>query len=199
MNSKIDWWNWVTCSIVQLVEEGGTSEAEVKKIRMKKVGLLKAMQPKWARTIGLWGGVLSAREISTFAGIPLKNVHSYAHTRGLKMQRKGEVNLFQAEIAYKAVELMELTDTPVAKAAKQLGILPPEYLYYGKTMQFFHKKLHAEEDCTLPEFVESNGVDYLQDLWIQWNSLLCYPDLKPNDEEQESILAKLRGDQPATA
>jgi hypothetical protein len=108
----------------ELAEHGMPSEI-ITYERERMTGHLRRIQERWAKTIGMWGGVAGIQEIADRAEVERNPAVEYAKLRGLKWRTKRRV-FTPAQLGVLAMA----TPGSARDAAKVLGILPIEATMY---------------------------------------------------------------------
>jgi hypothetical protein len=98
---------------------GVTSERE------RMTGHVRRVQPRWAKSIGLWGGVADILTIAEHVGVTVEAAREYAKQRGLRWRTKKRAHT-PAQLGVLAMA----TPGTSREAAARLGLLPIECCMY---------------------------------------------------------------------
>lgn len=123
--------------------------------RMRGTGHMRRLSPTWARSLGLWGGVRTMREISVLLDAPVARVHSWARYRRLRTRTR-RFTRTQAQIAVAALA----APGPARDVARTLGVLPVEAALYRGAAE----RLRQEMGVGLREVLTWTPVE-LDEVW----------------------------------
>lgn len=93
--------------------------------RERLTGHVRRIQPRWARSIGYWGGITGLLEIAERVDVGLDTAKNYAKYRGLKW-RTPRRSYTPAQLGVLALA----TPGSSVEAARKLGIMPVEAAMY---------------------------------------------------------------------
>lgn len=108
------WWKWLMASVHDLEAMGFSS-----KERIQHCGHTHAMTPRWARTVGLWGGVATAKQIMQAAGVSRTAYENFKHRHQLQTCGRKQPSLQHdvSLVAYVAVRNLLVGETSPGEAA----------------------------------------------------------------------------------
>lgn len=113
-----------TMTNAELVEHG-IPEDVVTTERERHTGHVRRIQPRWARTIGMWGGIADIQTIAEHVDVDVAAAREYARGRRLKSRTKRRAYT-PAQLAVVAFA----TSGTSRDAATRLGLLPVEACMY---------------------------------------------------------------------
>jgi hypothetical protein len=135
----------------------GVPEDEVTLERERHTGHVRRLQPRWAGTIGMWGGIEPLAEIAHRAKVDFETAHAYAKFRRLKWLTKKRV-FTQSQLG----ALCLATPGSACEVAPKLGLLPLEVCLYRAAISV----LMIEEQVTLKQILERHPAE-LNRAWDQ--------------------------------
>lgn len=146
--------DFVAMTNAQLVKLGVPPELATYE-RTRRSGHVRRIAPRWARTIGWWGGVRSLREIAEHTEASVEQAHAWAMYWGLRTRTKHRVRT-QAQLSVQALA----TPGPAAHVARAMGVLPVECVLYRAAAEIMRVELATPLSTLLTWSPEA-----LEDAW----------------------------------
>jgi hypothetical protein len=172
--SLLDYATRKNAELIQLGVEPSNLSGE----RMRRTGHPRRISPRWAPSIGMWGGVQSMRDIAAACGATFAQTHAWAQYRHLRTRTRARQRS-QALLAIHALA----TPGPARTVASLLGILPVEVCLYRAAAEL----LRVEAQVTLREVL---GWDAVR-LERTWDSLgLCVEHERPSPPSPREQIAR---------
>ncbi len=162
----------VACTNAALVRRGLSRES-VTFERMRSTGHPRRISPQWIRSIGMWGGVASVKDIAEALELPMARVRSWMKFRRLRAKTR-HYERTPAQLA-----VMALATTGAAReVAPRLGVLPVEVTLYRAAAQ----RLRDVYDVTLGAIL-AWPPDKLERAWEDQGPEVAYrePPFSPRD------------------
>ncbi|MGE3632202.1 MAG: hypothetical protein AB7P00_20040 [Sandaracinaceae bacterium] len=163
--------HFATMTNAELVERGVPTDV-VTAERERRTGHVRRIQPRWARTIGLWGGVADLQTIAERVDVEVAAAREDARYRGLRWRTKHR--------AFTAAQLavLSLASTGTSReAAARLGVLPVEACMYRAAAT----ELLVHSQASLPVVLRWSPRD-LERAWQELDLRVAAPE-----REQRSI------------
>lgn len=133
----------------------GVPAALVTYERERRTGHVRRLSPRWSRSIGMWGGTKTKREISDALEIPVSVVHSISMFWKLKARTRRHSRT-QAQLAILSLG----TPGPAREVGPKLGILPIEVVLYRAACE----TIRTEMGVTLKDALGWTP-DELEEVW----------------------------------
>lgn len=112
----------------ELVGHGVPAE-QVTFERERHTGHTRRVQPRWARAIGMWGGIATLLEIAERVDVDVETAHAYAKFRKLRWRTKKRI-FTPSQLG----ALCLATIGTAREVATKLGLLPVEVCVYRAAM-----------------------------------------------------------------
>jgi hypothetical protein len=149
-----DLYDYITRTNADLVR-AGVDPLKINAERLRRTGHSRRISPRWAPSIGMWGGVQSLRDIATSCDASTAQAHAWAQYRQLTTRTRARKRT-QALLAVHALA----TPGPARVVGPALGILPVEVCLYRAAAE----ALRVESGAALREMLTWDPV-YLERTW----------------------------------
>jgi len=164
---ELEWGQWVTYSTREL-REAGVDDPALE--RLQTIGTERPYSSRWLLTLGMWGGIYTARQIADELGAKgTGEVYAYQRScaaRGIPLRLRKHSAPGDGEQFFVALNAKILSDkghTP-QMIAHELGILPPAAPYYVYKMEMF-EELANENDPGAFKRALKKDPDVFQNTW----------------------------------
>jgi hypothetical protein len=164
----------------ELVERG-VPEAIVTAERERMTGHVRRIQPRWARTIGMWGGVEDIAAIAEHVDVEIAAAKEYARQRGLRWRTKRRA-FTPAQLAVIALA----TPGTAREVSAQLGVLPVETCMYRSAVT----ELLVQHETTLSTLLGWSPGE-LERAWRNLDLRIAAPEPERRWQHEPGYLARV--------
>lgn len=167
----------------ELIDRGVPADV-VTSERERLTGHVRRVQPRWAKSIGTWGGVADIQTIAAHVGVDASAARAYAKARGLRWQTKKR-SFTSAQLGILALA----TPGSSREAAERLGVLPVEAAMYRSAIT----EVLVQHEMTLSELLAWSPSD-LERAWRNLELRVSAPEPEHRSLHEPGYLARMVAD-----